>query len=104
MRIGNWSFDSCNECPAFEWAGESISKGDHGMRCAFGAFHSEYPDYGEKYPIPENCPIKSSDTTEQYENQNRECKICDWKGIRKDLIIKNDIKYCPDCGLDFLED
>lgn len=39
MKIGNQIINRCNECPAYQWGGESTSRGDHGMQCEFDAFY-----------------------------------------------------------------
>ena len=98
MRIGTKIIRCCNNCPAYDWAGESVSKGDHGMRCNFGAFHSFYDD---EHPIPENCPIKSSDLGSY---PTFMCDICGWKGTVSKMeeagftIGNKEVYTCPECG------
>lgn len=53
MIIGDVEIRRCNDCPAYEWGGESISHGDYGHMCSFGAFNGSS---GEK-KVPKNCPI-----------------------------------------------
>ena len=67
------------------------------MRCNFGAFHSFY---GDTHPIPDNCPIKSSDCSVKYYNQEVVCHTCDWKGPLSQLTntIYGIGNGCPECG------
>jgi predicted RNA-binding Zn-ribbon protein involved in translation (DUF1610 family) len=99
MRIGDRDIETCNRyCPAYEWAGESMSKGDHGMRCAFGAFHSFY---GDEHPIPDDCPIKACDCSAAEAAKIYKCDVCGWEGPRSALtvsIVNKETKMCPECG------
>ena len=56
MKIGNLEINKCNECPAFDWAGENITQGNMGWRCDFGTFKRLY-DY-KNVKIPNNCPLR----------------------------------------------
>lgn len=55
MKFGNLDLATCNHCPAYQWAGESISRGNCGYRCGFGAFSNSY---AEPKQIPPSCPIR----------------------------------------------
>jgi hypothetical protein len=55
MLFGSKNLKTCNDCPAYTWAGETTSVGDCGCYCAFGAFSKSYDD---KKQIPPNCPIR----------------------------------------------
>jgi hypothetical protein len=57
MKFGDVDLKNCNQCPAYEWAGESISRGDCGYNCGFGAFRGSH---AEKKQIPRSCPIRQT--------------------------------------------
>jgi hypothetical protein len=101
MRIGKDIIDFCNDCEAYKWGGECTNKGDHGHQCGFGAFHSWFSSYNEKHPIPDNCPIKSSDLGPVPVFM---CDICEWKGETTKMDeddyqqANSPVFKCPECG------
>lgn len=96
MRIGNYEMSSCNECPAFSWKGENITKGDLGWYCIFGAFDNFY-DIETPKEIPLNCPIKSSSLSDP-KSPSYICPHCDNIFNLKEEPKSMDYMACPGCG------
>jgi len=96
MLIGNCEINTCNECPAFDWAGENITQGDRGWMCSFGAFKGLYNYSNVK--IHENCPIKSASKVNKDNTQDFTCVYCGDKFNVKMPIKMYDETECPHCN------
>jgi hypothetical protein len=91
MRIGEILISRCNDCPAYGRSVESLSRGENGHECKFGAFKSHY---GGIYDIPKDCPIKKSDIDIAFKYK---CFVCDWEGIIKEMDECVCSYDCPVC-------
>ena len=95
MLIGNCEIKTCNDCPAFGWAGENTTKGDMGWRCELGAFEGLY-DY-KNVQIHENCPIKGVSKVDNKNQQGFDCVYCGDRFKVKIPVKMYQETECPHC-------
>jgi hypothetical protein len=56
LAVGQLTIETCNDCPAYAWRGETLTAGDLGFYCKFGSeINSEY---SEAVVVPDTCELK----------------------------------------------